>query len=89
MESEARTPGVNPEGQLLLDAIRKQNIDEVLRLLQNGVDVDTKDENGNRALSIAAGIGSCEIVQTLLRFDAKIHVDGEKREAPLCCRCPP
>jgi ankyrin repeat protein/tetratricopeptide (TPR) repeat protein len=83
MESEARTPGVNPEGQLLLDAIRKQNIDEVLRLLQNGVDVDTKDENENRALSIAAGIGSCEIVQTLLRFDAKIHVDGEKREAPL------
>ncbi|KAE9365574.1 ankyrin, partial [Stipitochalara longipes BDJ] len=86
-EPQARTIGREQrEGpKRLLEAIREGEpaVDTVLQLLQQSVDVETKDDHGTRALAIAAGLGLNQIVQILLRFKAKIHINGEKTKAPL------
>lgn len=89
MDSQPRAIGSEQSGEdggkRLLEAIRQgeQALSTVLQLLQNGVDVETKDENGNRVLAIAAGLGLSEIVEILLRFHAQIHIQGERLKAPL------
>jgi ankyrin repeat protein len=66
-----------------LDSIRRNDNETLLALLLQGADVETRDKNGIRALSIAAGLGTIEIVHTLLSFNAQVYVDGENRNSPL------
>ncbi len=89
MEPQAYAPpseGENEDkGKLFPEAIHQGErvLDTVLELLKNGIDVETKDDSGTRALTVASGLGNSQVVQTLLRYQAKIHIPGERIKAPL------
>jgi ankyrin repeat protein len=84
LEDERESISTKPRsdgGKQLQNAIRNQDHRKVIEFLQNDVDIEAKDENRRSAFSIAAGLGLAQIVETLLLFKAKIHLDGEIREA--------
>lgn len=89
MEPQARAPPSEEKnegkGKLLLEAIHQgeHGLDTVIELLKNGIEVETKDDSGTRALTVASGLGYSQIVQTLLHYRAKIHIPGERMKAPL------
>ncbi len=58
--------------KLLLDGIREKNLESVEILLENGADVDYRDQDGKTALMIAAEIGSGEIVEFLIKKGADV-----------------
>lgn len=67
----------------LVDAAQDGKIDEVRRLLNQKVNVDTTDSNGETALSVAAGKGHLEIVRLLLNAGANINHKGYMENTPL------
>ena len=57
----------------LLEAAKKGQTDVVRRLLENGVDANTKDKDGTTALMLAAGTGHLAVVRLLLENGADVH----------------
>ena len=55
------------------DAVQNSDIAEVNRLLDDGVDVNAFDENGNTALHLATLNGNIEIVKALLLSGANLN----------------
>ena len=67
----------------LIDAAQDGKIDEVRRLLNQKVNVDATDHNGDTALSEAAREGHLEIVRLLLDAGADINNKGYMQNTPL------
>jgi len=69
---------------LLENAIRKHNIEEVKKLISNGVDTNAKgDSFGTTPLMIASGWGCAKIIKLLLSAGANIHATDEKGDGAL------
>jgi len=68
---------------LLYYSIGENRHDMVLLLLENGVDVDTKNRNGSTPLSLAAQKARKEIVKTLLEHGADIYNANNSGIAPI------
>lgn len=60
-----------------LNAVRQGRIVEVSKLVHQGVAIDTKDENNNTALLLAATLNHCNVVDFLLRCGANINAQTE------------
>ena len=68
-------PDKNIIDQRLLDAIEKNNLNEIKRLIDAGINVNAVDKNGYTALIIAARDGNLAIVKALLK-DQRINVNA-------------
>jgi ankyrin repeat protein len=54
------------------DAVRRGSVDQLHRLLENGVDIDARDEHGQTALMLAAGEGYTQVVEWLVARGAAL-----------------
>eukprot|EP01083_Nonionella_stella_P014232 40021_1 len=50
-------------------------------LIKNGCSVDQKDKLGRTALMDAAEIGSVEVIQVLVRFNADLHIEDKEHHS--------
>ncbi|KAM5352815.1 hypothetical protein ACJ41O_005537 [Fusarium nematophilum] len=65
---------------VLVFAAGRGNVDQVIQLIDKGVDIDAMDLNGRRAISLAAENGQVDIVQLLIQRNANVDlvdVNGE------------
>ena len=62
---------------------RHGRVDKVDSLLQRGVNVDTRDENGNTILAVACQNGSKRLVKVALRYGAQINACNFKGNTAL------
>ena len=69
-------PGINnitSDAPPITIAICEYNRHALTRLLEKGAKIDTRDENGTLPMAFAVAMGDSEMVQTLLRFKAKLN----------------
>jgi ankyrin repeat protein len=59
------------------DAIKRGNVQEVLDLLDRGIDVDARDRYGQTALMLAAHAGHREVVETLIARRANLNTTAK------------
>ena len=59
---------------MMLDAVRRENVNELTRLLNDGIDVDSKNAAGFTALYIACCRNQQEIVKVLLERNANANI---------------
>jgi ankyrin repeat protein len=79
---------VNSQSQWELNTFLRSAVDNghvasLETLLRKGADIEASDENGNRALHIAALKGCTEVVETLLRSGADKEAPCETGDRPL------
>merc|ERR1711935_1110855 len=78
LSTTAYFPKVNGEhgDTLLITAVRRNNMDDVKRLLDNGADAKATNYYGDTALTLAAKYGRDKLVELLLpKSDAKATND--------------
>lgn len=68
----------------LHDAVRNNNLSEVMRLVREGNDTNVKDENENTPLHLAAQKGHKAIAEFIIANGAKVDAKGEGEYTPLC-----
>ena len=68
---------------LICIAVREGHLEILKLLLQNGVDVNARDNEGNSALLLASGFGRDDIVEFLLDHGADIYMTNCNNETPL------
>lgn len=66
-------------GEELIDAVMDGDLDPVKDLIEQGVDVNYKDDYGNTALMTASRYGYFDIVKILIENNADIHIQGSNR----------
>lgn len=74
--------GCGPNETELIDAVRINNIKEVRRIIQEGIEVDEL-KNGTAAILVAASNANFEIVETLLEYGANPNLSDENGKTPL------
>lgn len=67
----------------LLVAAAQGHLDQLERLLDNGLDVNSRDENGRRALSLAAQNGQESSLEFLIERGAGIHETDKTGESAI------
>jgi hypothetical protein len=67
----------------LISAVLKENIQEVRRLLETGVDIESKDSRENTPLHYASAIGSAALCELLIQSGANLESRDELGETPL------
>ncbi len=95
--NESRVPDAQPNqvtgktqepGLLSVELIRaadKGNMQEVIRLLKKGADVNGTDEEGQTALMWASMWGYVSVMQVLIEHGADIHLRTAEGETALTC----
>ena len=73
---------VNPD-VLLLKSARNGNISEVKRLIKEGVDVNTQDNEGRTALMLTSYFGQTEVTKLLLEQGADIEAQDNEGHTAL------
>jgi uncharacterized protein len=74
-----QTLNFNKSNDLLLNAIKEENFQEVTRLLGQKTDPDVRDtQTGLSALMLASGLGNSEIVKELIRAGANVFDTDSK-----------
>lgn len=61
-------------GEQLIDACINERMGDIRQLLQQGVDVNSKDEHGATALMWSSSYGDVEIVELLLEKGADLRL---------------
>ncbi len=67
----------------LIAAVLQENLEEVTRLIETGIDVNSKDSLDKTALHYASSIGSIPICQLLIQSGANLEARDESGETPL------
>ncbi len=75
-----RKPPVSPTPQ---EAVRRDDVSDVKRHLQQGIDVNARDDNGRTLLSVATETGRVEIVEYLVSKGADINAKDNSGQTPL------
>ena len=63
-------------------AVQYNNVNEVRRHLNEGADVNQRDENGQTPLHHAAQSGSTQVAQTLIERGAKVNSRDNEGRTP-------
>lgn len=79
----AATQSVAPEGQLLLNAVRRRNIEMVRSLIEQGVQIDYKGICGFTALHWAVEKKNLPMIQYLLEQGADINAQSTRGKTSL------
>lgn len=64
--------------EMLLDAYYDENPEKIEQLLQRGVDVNIKDDEGLTPLMQVASFGEYEIAQILIRYGADVNMTSDE-----------
>jgi ankyrin repeat protein len=67
----------------LIQNVEKNNLDELERLIRNGVDVNGVDGDGYTALWVAASLGYLECATTLIEAKADVNKADAYGSTPL------
>jgi ankyrin repeat protein len=83
--ASARAASVNPEAPKaeLAEAVAKQKIGKIEKLLTSGADIDTPYQDGRTALFYAASQGNEALVSRLLAVNAKVDARDASGATPL------
>ncbi len=71
------------EPRLILDAARRSNVEAVRKLASNRASLETRDEDGNTALALAAALGNTAVLDALLGAGANVETRNNTQETPL------
>ena len=74
---------INELNSKLFDGVKTGNANTVLKLLQQGADVNAQDIDGLTPLSLAAGNGHTEVAQLLIQNHADVNAKDNYGETPL------
>jgi ankyrin repeat protein len=79
LEEKKKRPKLSPEEQKglnrqLINAVKEGNLKKVIDLLENGADVNAKNNDGYTALMTASREGHKEIVELLIKNGADVNV---------------
>ena len=66
----------------LLDAIASSDVDTIQKLIQSGLDLNERDENGSTALHWAAANGTTPVIDCLLQNGADVAVKDSEGRTP-------
>ena len=69
--------------QDLIDGIKKQDLEPVEKLLQNGENVNAQNEQGNTPLHYAVALNNADIAELLLSYGADMNIENAKGWSPL------
>ena len=75
--------GYAESGGPLHEAAKKGNIDRVKRLIEEGANVDERDENNDTPLFIAVGQGHKEVAEILIFKGADVNAVDKRGRTPL------
>lgn len=84
--SDKPSPGIQIQNQhveSIFSLARHSRVEEVDRLLVQGVDVNIRDENGNTILCIASQNGNKKMAKLALRWGCDINARNLKGNSPL------
>jgi len=70
-----------------IDAAAKGDLPTIKRNIENGIDINTSDEDGNTALHLAVIKGNLELTQYLIQKGAKINQKDGNGDTPLANAC--
>ena len=73
----------NDENLTLTDAVKNKDWDSVKRLIEEGADINAKDNNGLSPLFFAALFEDWDSVKTLIEFGADINTKNRTNYSPL------
>ena len=68
---------------ILMDAVNKGNLEVAKLLLENGADVDARDNLGDTICINVAGKGNLEVIKLLLENGADVNAKGMFSPTPL------
>ena len=81
-EPEMKT-NQNALNEQLLQAIQRGDEEAVLKLLQDGADINVRDAQGRTSLMIATYQHNTDMVRTLLQAGADVNIRDNNKENPL------
>lgn len=79
----ANANALSPNADNLLTAARAGNLELVRQLLENGYDVNGRDNQGKTALHAAARSGSLELVKLLVERGADVNIKDNRGMTPV------
>src|SRR5208283_1893942 len=71
--------GANDKNRELMQAAEKGQLEEVTRLLNEGADVNAKDQQGKTALILAASKGQLPVTKLLLDKGADVNAKDDNK----------
>jgi ankyrin repeat protein len=80
--SQIKSPRANFTEKLIYSAT-KGYLEDLISVLEQGANVDMKDELGNTALHMAAAAGHTPIVKKLLENNANVNIQNNQGNTPL------
>ena len=67
----------------LFDSVKSENVDGLVDILEDGANIDAKDQTGFTALHHAAYEGNLELVKLILSYNASLDIQDLKGQTPL------
>jgi len=74
---------INNDLKNLFNAIENNDVNEVKRLIEDGADLEARDERKRTALYVACSEGHLEIAKLLIENGADIEAKGYDNQTPL------
>lgn len=68
--------------QLFFQAVEEGNMDEMNNLIQQGIDINSRDPQGRTAIMIATYKNNTTIVKRLIELGADIHIQDDLKNNP-------
>ncbi|CAH9082868.1 unnamed protein product [Cuscuta epithymum] len=72
---------------LLLEAARYADIEDIKSLVSSGVSLDSKDSQGRTALHMASANGHLDVVKYLIGSKVDVNASNEEKNTPLHWAC--
>ena len=82
MSTGSEAANTKSEGALFLEAVHRGDLERTIRLIDQGVDVDTRDDRGRTALLLAVHENHIDIAEALIQSGADINARDDIDDNP-------
>lgn len=86
-ENSANSKTKNPQFEEFIDAIADKKKTKVRRMIKNGFNVNTANENGRTPLMMAVQVGNIDMLKMLIKAGANLEQTAKESETPFLYAC--